>query len=107
MCLGIAGQVIELLSQSRDLARVNVLGAERMINVGLMENDGLAPGEWVLIHVGFAIAKMTETEAKASMEFLQAMGEAFTNEPTSALEGEANGEITSEALVQPRRKRAP
>ena len=84
MCLGIAGQIIEFLSESRDLARANVFGAERVVNVGLVENEGLKPGDWVLIHVGFAIAKMDEGEAKASMAFLQGMGEAFTNEMAAA-----------------------
>ena len=105
MCLGIAGQVIEILPHSKDLARINVFGAERMINIGLLEKDGLAPGEWVLIHVGFAIAKMDEAEAKASMEFLERMGEAFIDEITSAREGAAIGEITAAALVQPTRDR--
>jgi len=103
MCLGIAGQVIEILPQSTDLARVNVFGAERMINVGLVEKDGLAPGEWVLIHVGFAIAKMTEAEAKASIEFLESMGEAFTNEITP---GKANNPMVAETAVPPRLKQA-
>ena len=80
MCLGIAGQIIEFVSNTTDLARVNVFGVERMINVGLVANEGLGPGDWILIHVGFAIAKMDEEEAKASMAFLQGMGEAFTNE---------------------------
>ena len=80
MCLGIAGQIIEFLPEPRDVARVNVFGVERVINVGLVANEGLSPGDWVLIHVGFAIAKMDEDEAKASMAFLQGMGEAFTNE---------------------------
>ena len=80
MCLGIAGQVIEFVPDTTDLARVNVFGVERMINVGLVANEGLGPGDWILIHVGFAIAKMDEEEAKASMAFLQGMGEAFTNE---------------------------
>ena len=80
MCLGIAGQIIEFVSDTTDLARVNVFGVERMINVGLLANEGLSPGDWILIHVGFAIAKMDEEEAKASMAFLQGMGEAFTNE---------------------------
>ena len=84
MCLGIAGQIIEFLSESRDLARANVFGAERVVNVGLVENEGLKPGDWVLIHVGFAIAKMDEGEAKASMAFLQDMGEASTNEMAAA-----------------------
>ena len=84
MCLGIAGQIIEFVSASTDLARVNVFGVERVINIGLVENEGLNPGDWVLIHVGFAIAKMDEGEAKASMAFLQGMGEAFTNEIAAA-----------------------
>jgi hydrogenase expression/formation protein HypC len=88
MCLGIAGQIIEFVSASTDLVRVNVFGAERVINVGLLENEGLSPGDWVLIHVGFAIAKMDEGEAKASMAFLQGMGEAFTAEMAAAWDEE-------------------
>ncbi|SRR6266478_4350485 len=88
MCLGIAGQIIEILQEPRDLARVNVFGVERMVNVGLVENEGLSPGDWVLIHVGFAIAKMDEGEAKASMAFLQGMGEAFTAEMAAAWDEE-------------------
>jgi hydrogenase expression/formation protein HypC len=90
MCLGIAGQIIEILQEPRDLARVNVFGVERMVNVGLVENEGLNPGDWVLIHVGFAIAKMDEGEAKASMAFLQGMGEAFTNEIAAAWDKESD-----------------
>jgi hydrogenase expression/formation protein HypC len=71
---------MEFLPEPSDVARVNVFGVERMINIGMVANEGLIPGDWVLIHVGFAIAKMDEAEAKASMAFLQAMGEAFTNE---------------------------
>ena len=90
MCLGIAGQIIEILQEPRDLARVNVFGVERVVNVGLVENEGLNPGDWVLIHVGFAIAKMDEGEAKASMAFLQGMGEAFTHEMAAAWDKESN-----------------
>jgi hydrogenase expression/formation protein HypC len=84
MCLGIAGQIIEFLPEPRDVARVNVFGVERVINVGLVANEGLSPGDWVLIHVGFAIARMDEGEAKTSMAFLKGMGEAFTNEIAAA-----------------------
>ena len=94
MCLGIAGQIIEFVSASTDLARVNVFGAERVVNVGLVENEGLSPGDWVLIHVGFSIAKMDEGEAKASMAFLQGMGEAFTNKIAAAWD-DGNGENES------------
>lgn len=90
MCLGIAGQIIEFLPEPRDLARVNVFGVERVVNVGLVENEGLNAGDWVLIHVGFAIAKMDEGEAKASMAFLQGMGEAFTQEMAAAWDEESD-----------------
>jgi hydrogenase expression/formation protein HypC len=92
VCLGIAGQIIDFVSASADLARVNVFGVERMVNVGLVENEGLKPGDWVLIHVGFAIAKMDEDEAKSSMAFLQGMGEAFTNEIAAAGDEENDGD---------------
>jgi hydrogenase expression/formation protein HypC len=95
VCLGIAGQIIEFVSASSDLARVNVFGVERVVNVGLVANEGLSPGDWVLIHVGFAIAKMDEDEAKASMAFLQGMGEAFTNEMAAAWDEENNTENES------------
>ena len=88
MCLGIAGQIIEFLPESRQLARANVFGAERVINVGLVENEGIEPGDWVLIHVGFAIAKMNESEAKVSMAFLRGMSEAFTDEMAAAWDRE-------------------
>ena len=78
------GKSLNFPPEPRDVARVNVFGVERVINVGLLANEGLNPGDWVLIHVGFALAKMDEAEAKASMAFLQGMGEAFTNEIAAA-----------------------
>jgi hydrogenase expression/formation protein HypC len=90
MCLGIAGQIIEILQEPRDLARVNVFEIERVVTIGLVENEGLNPGDWVLIHVGFAIAKLDEGEAKASMAFLQGMGDAFTNEIAAAWDEESD-----------------
>jgi hydrogenase expression/formation protein HypC len=96
VCLGIAGQIIEFVSVSTDLARVNVFGVERVINVGLVANEGLKPGDWVLIHVGFAIAKMDEDEAKASMAFLREMGEAFTDEITAAWHEENDADETKD-----------
>jgi hydrogenase expression/formation protein HypC len=81
MCLGIAGRIVELVPESADLALVDVFGAKRTINIGLVENEGLAPGDWVLIHVGFAIAKMDEAEARASVEILQEIGPGRDPEP--------------------------
>ena len=90
MCLAIPGQVIELVDEANRLAKVEVAGVRRNVNVGLLDDDGVGvqPGDWVLIHVGFAIAKMDEGEAKASMAFLQGMGEAFTAEMAAAWDEE-------------------
>ena len=79
MCLGIPGEVIELHPEQSDLAKVNVSGVRRMINIGLLQ-DPPAPGEWVLIHVGFALSKIDEHEAAAAMEFLEGIGQAYDDE---------------------------
>lgn len=80
MCLGIPGEVVELLDPSRHLAKVDVAGVRRNINIGLLEDDGVAPGDWVLIHVGFAMAKINEAEAQFALQTLQDMGQAYTDE---------------------------
>src|SRR5215471_13431616 len=76
MCLGIPGEVIEFLPGQPDLAKVNVSGVRRTINVGLLAGDLPEPGEWVLIHVGFALSKIDEQEAAAALEFLEGIGQA-------------------------------
>jgi hydrogenase expression/formation protein HypC len=80
MCLGIPGEVIEILSDRPDLARVDVSGVKRAINIGLVAEEGIAPGDWVLIHVGFALSKIDEKEAKAAMDFLEGIGKAYDDE---------------------------
>jgi hydrogenase expression/formation protein HypC len=80
MCLGIPGEVIELYPEQPDLAKVNVSGVRRLINVGLLSDDPPVPGEWVLIHVGFALSKIDEAEAAAAMEFLESIGQAYQDE---------------------------
>ena len=80
MCLGIPGEVIEILVDQPQLAKVNVAGVKRNINIGLVESEGVEPGDWVLIHVGFAMSKIDEQEAKSSLEFLEGMGQAYTDE---------------------------
>ena len=79
MCLGIPGEVIELLEQP-DLARVDVSGVRRVINIGLLADDPPGPGEWVLVHVGFALFKIDEAEAAAAMQFLEGIGQAYDDE---------------------------
>ncbi|MBB4919931.1 HypC/HybG/HupF family hydrogenase formation chaperone [Streptosporangium saharense] len=71
---------MEILTDHADLARVDVSGVRRAINVGLLENEDLKPGDWILIHVGFALSKIDEEEAKAAMEFLEGIGQAYDDE---------------------------
>jgi hydrogenase expression/formation protein HypC len=80
MCLGIPGEVVEFMPDNPDLAKVNVAGVRRAINIGLLEGEELAPGDWVLIHVGFALSKIDEAEAAAALEFLEGIGQAYTDE---------------------------
>jgi hydrogenase expression/formation protein HypC len=80
MCLGIPGEIVEILADREDLAMVSVEGVKRVVNVGLLEGETLAAGDWVLIHVGFALSKIDEREAKASLEWLTGVGDAYTDE---------------------------
>ncbi|MBO0849106.1 MAG: HypC/HybG/HupF family hydrogenase formation chaperone [Pseudonocardia sp.] len=87
MCLGIPGEIVELMPDHEDLAVVSVEGVRRAVNVGLLREEGeavdLNPGDWVLIHVGFALSKIDEAEAKASLEWLTGVGDAYTDELTA------------------------
>ena len=79
MCLAIPGMVLEIVDESNRLATVDVAGVRRTVNVGLLDVDGsgVAPGDWVLIHVGFALSKVDEEEAAATLSLLQGMGADF------------------------------
>ena len=81
MCLAIPGQVVEFLSGNNDqLALVDVVGVKRKINIGLMEETPLQIGDYVLIHVGFAMSKVDEKQAAEALSMLEMMGETFTEE---------------------------
>ena len=80
MCLGIPGEVVEFMPDQADLAKVNVSGVRRVINVGLLAGEDLKRGDWVLIHVGFALSKIDEAEASAALEFLEGIGQAYADE---------------------------
>ncbi|MGH3885533.1 MAG: HypC/HybG/HupF family hydrogenase formation chaperone [Pseudonocardiaceae bacterium] len=86
MCLGIPGEVIEILRDQPDLAMVDVSGVKRAINIGLLTDDPPVPGDWILIHVGFALSKIDEQEAKAAMDFLVGIGQAYEDEIAALLE---------------------
>ena len=82
MCLAIPGQVLEMVDQTNRLARVDVAGVRRNVNVGLLDDDGVGvqPGDWVLIHVGFALSKVDEEEALATRSLLEGMGADYEQE---------------------------
>lgn len=75
MCLAIPGQIMELSSGQSLLARVNVGGVQRNVNIGLLEDTGVVAGDWILIHVGFALSKIDEQQAQDQLRMLRAMGE--------------------------------
>jgi hydrogenase expression/formation protein HypC len=79
MCLAIPGRVVEIVDEENRLARVDVAGVRRNVNVGLLDG-GAEAGDWVLIHVGFALSKVDEDEAHATLALLQRMGEAYEQE---------------------------
>jgi hydrogenase expression/formation protein HypC len=80
MCLGIPGQVVDFLTETDQLAKVEVTGVKRNINIGLVRDEGLEIGDWVLIHVGFAMSIIDEDEAERAMEGLKLLGEQFETE---------------------------
>ncbi|HZT98271.1 MAG TPA: HypC/HybG/HupF family hydrogenase formation chaperone [Ktedonobacteraceae bacterium] len=80
MCLGIPGQVLEIVDDANSIAKVNVSGVKRNVSVALVRPEGIEPGDWVLIHVGFAMSKIDEQEAYETMKALQTMGDVFTDE---------------------------
>jgi len=75
MCLGIPGRIVELPTDRPDWARVDVEGLVRDINVALMDEDPPKPGDWILIHLGFALQKMTEEEVESARSTLTVLGE--------------------------------
>jgi hydrogenase expression/formation protein HypC len=82
MCLAIPGQIIEVTDEANRLARVDVAGVRRTINIGLLDEGGggARPGDWVLIHVGFAISQVDEEEAITTRRQLERMGENYETE---------------------------
>jgi len=75
MCLAIPGQVVEVLDEDNQLAQVEVGGVRRNVNISLLgDGAGVAPGAWVLIHVGFALSRIDEREAQATLQLLREAG---------------------------------
>ncbi len=82
MCLGIPGQLVEWVDREHHIAKADVSGVRRAVNVALLADgpDAVGVGDWVLIHVGFAMSKIDEEEARSTHEFLQQLGDPYRDE---------------------------
>jgi hydrogenase expression/formation protein HypC len=82
MCLGIPGQIVEIVDETHHIAKAEVSGVRRNVNIGLLAEgeDAVGIGDWVLIHVGFAMSKIDEEEARQTREFLKMLGEPYEQE---------------------------
>ena len=80
MCLGIPGQLVELVDAPNHLAKVDVNGVRRTISVRLLAGEDVGPGDWVLVHVGFALARIDLREAELTLATMRQMGQAYRDE---------------------------
>jgi hydrogenase expression/formation protein HypC len=82
MCLAVPGQIVEIVDEANRLAKVDVAGVQRNVNIGLLDSEGatVGAGDWVLIHVGFAISQVDEEEALATRRLLEQMGAEYEQE---------------------------
>ncbi len=91
MCLGIPGQIVEITHSTNKLAMVEVMGVRREINIACIVDDAhpvdACIGDWVLVHVGFAMSRIDAEEAQRTLEVLQMLGEA-QNEILAMREGD-------------------
>ena len=79
MCLGIPGQIVEITDAERLLAKVDVSGVQRQVNIACIISDDhpvdACIGDWVLVHVGFAMSRIDEEEAQKTLDILAELGE--------------------------------
>ena len=82
MCLAIPGQIVEWVDEDLNIAKAQVANVRRNVNVGLLAEteDAVKIGDWVLIHVGFAMSKIDEEEARSTREFLEQLGDPYRDE---------------------------
>ena len=75
MCLAIPGKILEVIPESHRAALVDIAGVRRRVDLGLLEEEKPGPGDWVLIHVGFALSKTSEDDALEQMRIIRMLGE--------------------------------
>ena len=77
MCLGIPGRIVQVLDGfDGQLAMVDVLGQQRQVNIGMLEEEQLTAGDWIVIHMGFAMERVDEAAAREALIGLELMGQA-------------------------------
>ncbi|MFM7507137.1 MAG: HypC/HybG/HupF family hydrogenase formation chaperone [Rubrivivax sp.] len=112
MCLGIPGRIVEITHAGNKLALVDVLGVQREINIACIVNEErpvhACVGDWVLVHVGFAMSRIDEREARLTLEVLQMLGEAQTEiDAMRASDRALASETSAPALTPTSSERAP
>jgi len=75
VCLAIPGKILELSPEGQSTALVDVVGVRRRVDLSLLQDERPQPGDWVLIHVGFALSKISEEDAEEQMRMLMLLGE--------------------------------
>jgi hydrogenase expression/formation protein HypC len=93
MCLGIPGRIVRVLAgNAGQLALVDVLGAQRPINLGMLEDPAVAPGDWILIHMGFALERIDQVAADKALSGLRMMGSGMpADDPVEPVPGLGRG----------------
>ena len=90
MCLGIPAVIVEVLTDRPDVAKVDVDGVHRLVNIGLLQDEELSAQDWVLVHLGFAMAKIDEQEAADTQEFLRGLNEGYADVPVASTESQVS-----------------
>lgn len=80
MCVGIPAQVVEILAAEKKAAIVEVEGVRREVSIVVVLDDGVKVGDWVLLHVGFAMSIIDEEEAAAQLDFMRMLGSVYDEE---------------------------
>jgi hydrogenase expression/formation protein HypC len=80
MCVGIPAQIVEIAAPERHSATVDVEGVRREVNTIMVDDEGIEVGDWVLLHVGFAMSKIDEEEAAETLAFMRVLGSVYDDE---------------------------
>jgi hydrogenase expression/formation protein HypC len=75
MCLAIPGRIVEMVDEENSIAKVEIGGVRRNVNVGMLDREDAAVGNYVLVHVGFAMTRIDEEEAKETLRVLEEIGQ--------------------------------